>query len=192
MKRMKMLFTSSRVMVSMTVASRSAVRDQHILSMKREQRTSFKVEVSRVDVSPKTILFFLHVLELLSLLLRNSISILDKLVFGHLLQSPLVEFQKRINASFEEVWMSFGLHAEPEPKRGCTRPTTTGDIVPQLLLRPQSIEEGFAHHLSEKIQPWSNHFVCNIPYVAVVRQGRVWFLFIGYKVCVDKIAVWKT
>jgi hypothetical protein len=46
MKRMKMLFTSSRVMVSMTVASRSAAQDQRILSMKHEQRTSFKVEVS--------------------------------------------------------------------------------------------------------------------------------------------------
>lgn len=46
MKRMKMLFTSSREIVSMTAASRSATRDQHIFSMKHEQRTSFKVEVS--------------------------------------------------------------------------------------------------------------------------------------------------
>lgn len=28
--------------------------------------------------------------------------------------------------------------------------------------------------------------------MAVVRQGRVWFLFIGYRLCVDKIAIWKT
>ena len=188
MKWMKMLFTSSRVMVSMTAASCSSARDQHILSLKRERRTSFEVEVSRVNMSPKTFLFFLHVLELLSFLLHNSISILDELVFRHLLQDPLVVFQKRINASLEEVWVSFGLHAEPEPKRGRTRPFTTGNTVPQLLLRPQSIEEGFIHHLCEKIQPWSNLFVRNIPYMAVVRQGRVWFLFIGYKVCVDKVA----
>ena len=143
-------------------------------------------------MSPKTILFFLHVVELFSLLLRNSISMLDECVFSHLLQNPLVVFQKCINASLEEVWMSFGLHAEPESNRGRPRPTTTGNVVPQLLLRPQSIEERFVHHLCEQIQPWSNLCVCNIPYMAVVRQGRVWFLFIGYRLCVDKIAIWKT
>jgi len=46
MKRMKMLFTSCRVTVSMTAASRSAARDQHIFSVKRDLRTSIKVEVS--------------------------------------------------------------------------------------------------------------------------------------------------
>ena len=192
MKRMKTLFTSSSVIVSMTVASRSAARDQHIFSMRREQRTSFKVEVSRVDMSPKTILFIFHVVELFSLLLRNSISILDERVFAHLLQNPLVVFQKCINASLKEVRMSFGLHAKPESQRGRTRPATTGNTVSQLLLRPQSIEEGFVHHLCEKIQTWSSIFVSNIPYMAVVRQGRVWLLFIGYRLCVDKIAIWKT
>jgi len=142
-------------------------------------------------MSPKAIVFFLHVFELLSLLLRNPISILDELDFRHLLQNALVVFQKRIDASLEEVRMPFGLHAEPEPKRGRTRPATTGNIVSQLLLRPQSIEERFVHHLCKKIQPRSNLFVCNIPYMAVVGQGRVWFLFIGYRLCVDKIAIWK-
>ena len=142
-------------------------------------------------MSPEAVLFLLHVLEFFSLLLGDSISILNKLVLSHLLQDPSVVFQKPINARFEEVGMFFGLHSEPEPKRCRTRPASTGDVISQLFFRPQDVEEWLVHHLREKIQSWSNLFVRNIPYVAVVGQGRVWFLFIGYRLCIDKIAIWK-
>ena len=80
-------------------------------------------------MGPEAVLFLLHVLEFFSLLLGDPITILNKLVLSHLLQDPSVVFQKRINTGFEVVGMFFGLHPEPEPKRGRTRPASTRDVV---------------------------------------------------------------